>query len=61
MKITRLFTVKEKDPYANLEWVERESEIRNPDGTVIFQQTGGCSTGTVVSDRNRHNGTEIFP
>ncbi len=38
MRIPRLFTKKTKDPYAGIKWVPRESEIRNPDGSVIFQQ-----------------------
>ena len=40
MKIKRQFTAKRKDPYAGIQWVERESEIRNPDGTVIFHKDG---------------------
>ncbi|WP_319561629.1 adenosylcobalamin-dependent ribonucleoside-diphosphate reductase [Marispirochaeta sp.] len=38
MKITRLFTGKSGDPYEGIEWIARESEIRNPDGGLIFQQ-----------------------
>ncbi len=38
MKIPRLFTKKTKDPYTGIDWVPRESEIRNPDGSIIFQQ-----------------------
>ncbi len=36
MRIPRRFTVAGKDPYEGLEWVERTSQIRNPDGTVVF-------------------------
>ena len=38
MKITRLFTGESGDPYEGIEWTPRESEIRNPDGGLIFQQ-----------------------
>ena len=38
MKIPRLFTKTDKDPYGKIEWVSRESEIRNTDGTPIFKQ-----------------------
>ena len=38
MKITRLFTGTSGDPYEGIEWSSRESEIRNPDGGLIFQQ-----------------------
>ncbi len=40
MKIKRLFTAKTKDPYKGLKWEKRESELKNPDGKVIFQQKG---------------------
>ncbi len=36
MKVSRRFTVAGQDPYEGLEWVSRTSEIRNPDGTVVF-------------------------
>ena len=32
MKVTRRFTRAEHDPYESIEFVERSSEIRNPDG-----------------------------
>ena len=37
MKIKRVFTEKGSDPYGSIRWVERTSEIRNPDGSVIFR------------------------
>jgi ribonucleoside-diphosphate reductase alpha chain len=37
MKITRLFTKAGKGPYEGLEFVRRTSEIRNPDGSLVFQ------------------------
>jgi ribonucleoside-diphosphate reductase alpha chain len=40
MKIQRRFTVAGRDPYEGLEWTSRTSEIRNPDGTVVFRLEG---------------------
>lgn len=37
MKINRLFTVSGKDPLESLEFVKRTSEIKNPDGSVVFR------------------------
>lgn len=37
MKIERRFTQAGQSPYADIEFVERLSEIRNPDGTIVFQ------------------------
>ena len=37
MKFTRHFTTAGTDPYAKLSFTERTSEIRNPDGTVVFK------------------------
>lgn len=38
MKIPRLFTKKGESPYKSVKFENRTSEIRNPDGTVIFRQ-----------------------
>jgi ribonucleoside-diphosphate reductase alpha chain len=40
MKVTRRFTSAGKDPYETTEFVERSSEIRNPDGTLVFAMDG---------------------
>ena len=40
MKVSRRFTVAGQDPYAGIEFAPRTSEIRNPDGTVVFRQEG---------------------
>ncbi|MDJ0522388.1 MAG: vitamin B12-dependent ribonucleotide reductase [Planctomycetota bacterium] len=37
MKFTRRFTTAGQDPYEGIEWTSRKSEIRNPDGTVVFR------------------------
>ncbi len=39
MKITRVFTQPNQDAYAGIEFRKTSSEIRNPDGSVVFQQT----------------------
>ncbi len=36
MKIKRNFTKAGQDAYADLEFTSTSSEIRNPDGTVVF-------------------------
>ena len=36
MKIERKFTEEGKDAYASIEFVTTSSEIRNPDGTIVF-------------------------
>ncbi len=38
MRIIRRFTQKGDSPFASFRIVERTSEIRNPDGTVVFRQ-----------------------
>ena len=40
MKIERRFTQAGRDPYEGIRWVSRTSEIRNPDGSVVFRQEG---------------------
>jgi ribonucleoside-diphosphate reductase alpha chain len=37
MKINRYFTEVNKDPLAKIEFVKRTSEIKNPDGSVVFR------------------------
>jgi len=40
MRITRRFTAEGQNPYAGIEFAQRNSEIRNPDGTSVFRQDG---------------------
>jgi ribonucleoside-diphosphate reductase alpha chain len=40
MRIERHFTSKKGGPYEGLRFVERNSEIRNPDGSLVFQHKG---------------------
>ncbi|MCA0399773.1 MAG: vitamin B12-dependent ribonucleotide reductase [Proteobacteria bacterium] len=37
MKFERLYTTKGKSPYAGIEFHETRSEIKNPDGSVVFR------------------------
>ena len=37
MKIPRLFTKEGHDPLENVEFIKRISEIKNPDGTIVFR------------------------
>jgi len=37
MKITRLFTTAGQDPLTSVEFVKRVSEIKNPDGSIVFR------------------------
>ncbi|WKZ70609.1 MAG: vitamin B12-dependent ribonucleotide reductase [Melioribacteraceae bacterium] len=37
MKITRKFTTAGKDPFDSIEFVKRTSEIKNPDGSIVFK------------------------
>jgi ribonucleoside-diphosphate reductase alpha chain len=40
MHITRRFTTADQDPYATVRFRTATSEIRNPDGSVVFQAEG---------------------
>ena len=40
MKIERLFTKKDTGPYRDITWEKRKSEIRNPDGRIVFKLDG---------------------
>jgi ribonucleoside-diphosphate reductase alpha chain len=40
MRFTRLFTKDETSPYADMEFRRTNSEIRNPDGSLVFQAEG---------------------
>src|SRR3989338_3108887 len=40
MKITRHFTTENTDPYSSFEFRKADSEIRNPDGSIVFHLEG---------------------
>jgi ribonucleoside-diphosphate reductase alpha chain len=46
VKFERRFTKKETGPYDGIVWVERKSEIRNPDGKSIFNMEGAVVPST---------------
>ncbi|MBK7981656.1 MAG: vitamin B12-dependent ribonucleotide reductase [Ignavibacteriae bacterium] len=37
MKISRYYTVANQEPYSNIEFTKRTSEIKNPNGTIVFR------------------------
>ncbi len=37
MQLTRHFTKADQSPYQTLEWTYVTSEIKNPDGTIVFR------------------------
>ncbi len=37
MQIKRLFTTAGKDPFSSIKFVKRKSEIKNPDGSIVFR------------------------
>ena len=53
MKVERFFTRKGNGPYEGIDWVARTSEIRNPDGKVVFRMEGAVvpsSWSPIASD-----------
>jgi nitrogen-specific signal transduction histidine kinase len=51
MKIERRFTEAGKDAYAALSFRKTTSEIRNPDGSVVFQLKDIRGAGQLVAGR----------
>ena len=58
MKIERKFTTADKGAYASLDFITTVSEIRNPDGTIVFHlddlksPTVGAKWQATLSRRN---------
>ena len=53
MKVDRLNTKNNNDPYSGIEFKSTTSEIRNPDGTIVFSQKnieGPVSWSQVAAD-----------
>ena len=46
MKFERFFTKKGKGPYEGIRWETRTSEIRNPDGKLVFRMEGAVVPST---------------
>ena len=61
MRIRRLYTVEGKSPYEGISFHTATSEIRNPDGSVVFRHEGIEIPDGVEPGRLRCDGPEIFP
>ena len=61
MKIERRYTRAGQSPYADIEFRAARSEIRNPDGSVVFSLDGIDVPGRLEPGRGRRAGAEIFP
>ena len=61
MRVERRFTLEGKGPYAQVEFRKATSEIRNPDGSIVFQLKDIEVPGRLVPGRLRHHRAEIFP
>ena len=58
MKIERRFTRAGKGPYEGIRWERRVSEIRNPDGRVVFQHGRRHRSFHLEPDSHRHHRPE---
>ena len=61
MRIRRHFTVEGHSPYEGIAFRAATSEIRNPDGSVVFRPGRHRSASRVEPGRLRRAGAEIFP
>ena len=61
MKIERRYTKSGQDAYQGLDFRKAVSEIKNPDGSIVFRLDGYRGSRLVEPGRLRHPGAEIFP
>ena len=61
MRIERRYTKEGQSPYAEIEFRLTTSEIRNPDGSVVFRADDVEVPGVLVAGRLRRAGAEVFP
>ena len=61
MRIRRHFTVEGHSPYEGIAFRAAASEIRNPDGSIVFTQDGIEVPRKLEPGRLRRAGPEIFP
>ncbi len=61
MKIERRYTTAGESPYASIEFRTTKSEIRNPDGSVVFSLDNIEVPAQLEPGRRRRAGAEIFP
>lgn len=55
MKINRFYTQQHNDPYHGINWIKVRSEIKEPDGTIVFEQND-----VEVPDFWSQNATDIL-
>ena len=58
MRIERRFTKDGQSPYADIEFRLTTSEIRNPDGSVVFHADNVEVPSVLVAGRRRRAGAE---
>ena len=61
MRIERRFTKPGQSAYAEIEFRKAISEIKNPDGSVVFRLADIEVPAAVQPGRGRHPGAEVFP
>ena len=61
MHIQRRFTKSGQSAYAAIEFRKALSEIKNPDGSVVFRLEGFEVPEQFEPGRGRHPGAEVFP
>ena len=61
MRIERRYTKEGQSPYADIAFRLTASEIRNPDGSVVFRADDVEVPDVLVAGRRRRAGAEIFP
>ncbi len=61
MRIERRFTKAGQSAYAEIEFRKATSEIKNPDGSIVFRLDGHRRSRAVLPGRGRHPGAEVFP
>ena len=61
MRVARRFTSSDQDVYAEIAFKTTSSEIRNPDGSLVFQNERVGGSGKLVAGRERHPGSKVLP
>ncbi len=61
MRIERRYTSAGQSPYAAIPFRSAVSEIRNPDGSIVFRLEGIEVPEVLVAGRQRRAGAEVFP
>ena len=61
MRIERRYTKEGQSAYADIAFRTTISEIRNPDGSVVFHADNVEVPRAMVASRLRRAGAEVFP